>query len=588
MDALQRPQQAGPAGTSAPGYRTIPEFFRTCLPRHAAKVGLTCALPNGMTASLTWGDLDRWSDAVAAWLREELKLPPGSMVAIQAPNSLAFPVVCIGVMKAGLVPTAVNPLYTEREMASQLSASGARALFVLDALAGKLPGVLAKTGAMPVVRLSVSDFFPPAKAALINLVARHVKRLVPAFPVPHIPLRQVLTAGEAHARRLGRKGIAAYADGIGPDDMVTCWFTGGTTGRSKGVVTTHRGLLASLTQIQGTLNGPWTDAPMRTLLILPFYHIFGIGMLLQAADLGGHVILIPNPRPLTNLKAAVETFRPTYLPGVPTLFANLLNEPWFVAAAKDSLKLCLSGAAPLAPATQKRWMETFGQPIYELYGMTECGLASCTPLDGRDHTGTIGRILPSLESRIVDLQGGDVPDGEPGELILRGPQVMQGYWQQPAETAGALRDGWLHTGDVVVRDPDGTLRIVDRRKDMILVSGFNVYPSEIEAVITEHPGVTECAAIGIPDGQTGETVKVFVVARDPALTVDALRRHCRETLTGYKVPKQIEIVPELPKSPVGKILKRELRLRDQETGSPAGSASSGSDRPGSDPGRSAA
>lgn len=542
-------------------HRTVIAFYRANFQRHADKPAVTCALPNGMSATLRYAELDRASDAVAAWLREELKLPPGSMIAIQAPNCLAFPVISTGIMKAGMVPTAVNPLYTVREVAHQLTASNAKALFVLDALAGELEAVLAATGPMPVITLSVADLFPRIKALLIDSVLRYAKKMLPPVRVPHTTFRDVMARGRAHAERLGNAGVEAFAAGIGPDDMVGCWFTGGTTGRSKGVVQTHRGLLASVSQLTAELGGPWQTHPMRVLLVLPFYHVFGVGMLMQSTNQGGHVILIPNPRPLTNLKAAVEKFQPTYLPGVPTLFANLLNQDWFLAAAKDHLKMCLSGAAPLAPATQARWREATGQPIHELYGMTECGLATCTPLDGGDHTGTIGRVLRNLEARVVDADGSDVPDGQPGQLILRGPQVMKGYLNQPEETAASLRDGWLYTGDIVTRDADGTLRIVDRAKDMVIVSGFNVYPSEIEAVITEHPGVLECAAIGVPDGEAGERVKAFIVARDPGLTADDIRAHCRVHLTGYKMPKHIEIVADLPKSPVGKILRRELRDR---------------------------
>lgn len=542
--------------------RNLVDVYRTFAARNAGKPAVSCVLPNGMAATLSYDELEDASDRVAAWLREELGLPAGTVVAVQAPNILPFPVLSKGIAKAGMVVTGVNPLYTVREVAEQIEAAGAKVLFVLDALAGELEGVIARTGPIEVVTLSVADLFPPLKARLIDFMLRRVKKMVPDTPVPHRRFRDLLKEGRRHARRIGREGIDAYSAEIGPDDLVGLSFTGGTTGRSKGVMQVHGAMIASLEQIVEHLGGPWREgSEMRTLLVLPFYHVFGVGMLMQAAAQGGHVILIPNPRPLSNLRAAVGKFRPTYLPGVPTLFANLLNEDWFVAAAKEHLKLCLSGAAPLAPAVQQRWREKVGVPIHELYGMTECGLATCTPLDGGDYSGSIGRPLPSIEIRVVDEEGRDVADGEPGELLLRGPQLMKGYLNRPEETEAALAGGWLHTGDIVVRDDKGILRIVDRAKDMVIVSGFNVYPSEIEAAITEHPRVVECAAIGVSDEESGERVKAFVVG-DPGLDEEELRRHCRETLTGYKVPKHFEFVAELPKSPVGKVLRRELRDRE--------------------------
>jgi long-chain acyl-CoA synthetase len=543
------------------GLTTLVDFYRHYDAANGDRPAVSCVLPNGASATMSYRDIAEASDALAAYLREELKLPPRSVVAVQAPNCLAFPVISKAIVKAGLIPTGVNPLYTVREVADQLEAAKARALFVLDALAGELEGVEARVGRIPIVTLSVADFFPALKARLIDFVLRRVKKMVPRTPVPHVRLRDAMKAGRRHARRLGADGVRAYTADLTGEDLVGISFTGGTTGRSKGVMQTQAGMIASVTQLVEHLGGPWREegAEMRTLLVLPFYHVFGVGMLLQAAAQGGHLILIPNPRPLTNLRAAVERFRPTYLPGVPTLFANLLNEAWFVEAAKDHLKICLSGAAPLPPAVQHRWRETFGRPIHELYGMTECGLATCTPFDGGDYTGTIGKPLPSIAMKVVDEEGREVPDGAPGQLLLKGPQLMKGYLDMPEETEKALAGGWLHTGDVVVKEPSGVLRIVDRAKDMVIVSGFNVYPSEVEAVITAHPKVVECAAIGVPCPEAGERVKAFVVAADADLTEEELRAHCRAQLTPYKVPKHFALVADLPKSPVGKVLRRELR-----------------------------
>jgi long-chain acyl-CoA synthetase len=551
--------RASATAADAGADRTLLEFYHEHYARNASKPAVSCVLPNGWSATLTYEEVDRASDNVAAWLREELNLTPGATVAVQAPNCLAFPVISKGIVKAGLIPTGVNPLYTARETANQLAAADAKALFVLDALAGELEQVLSVTGPITVITISVGDLFPRLRRRLINFMLRRVKKIVPSIPVSHTPLPQVFKVGATHAARVGREGVRRYTAHVRASDVVGYSFTGGTTGRSKGVVQTHAGLLASVDQMIEHLGTPWRDEEMRTLLVLPLYHVFGIGMMLQSAAQSGHVILIPNPRPLTNLRAAMEKFRPTFLPGVPTLFLNLLREDWFRAAAPGDLKLCLSGAAPLSRETQAQWQELTGMPIHEIYGMTESGAVTCTPLDGGDYTGTIGRPMPNIEARVVDACGSDAADGEPGELILRGPQIMRGYLNQPEETEQVLKDGWLYTGDVVIRSPEGILRIVDRAKDMVIVSGFNVYPSEVEAVVMRHPGVAECAAIGTADPSTGERVKLFVVAGDNPPTDDDILRHCREFLTGYKVPKEVVFVSELPKSPIGKVLRRELR-----------------------------
>jgi long-chain acyl-CoA synthetase len=552
-------KQVAEQSAPAEGAPTLADFLRTGFVRGGDRPSVTCVLPNGMAATMSYAMLDRQSDAVAAWLRGPAGLQAGDIVAIQAPNCLAFPVILYGIIKAGLVPTAINPLYTEREVVEQLVLSRAKLLFILDVLAGGglLDGVLSRMGPLPVVTVSIADGFPLLQSLLIRLNLRYVRQVVKPVSAPVIPFSQVMRRGSGC---LPAGGTGVYTAGTRPDDPASCWFTGGTTGRSKGVLHSNRSLLHSVGQIRHGLAGPWATEPLRTLLVLPFYHIFGVGMMLQAHDLSGHVIMTPNPRPLSNLQAAFEKFRPTFLPGVPTLFANLLEEPWFAEASK-SLLLCVSGAAPLAPAVQARWRQVTGLPIHELYGMTESGLASVTPMDGGDWSGSIGRILPGLESRLVDRDGQDVPLETPGELLLRGPQIMPGYLNAREETARVLVDGWLHTGDICSRDAAGTLRIVDRSKDMILVSGFNVYPSEVEAALAEHPGVLESAVVGVPDTRTGEAVTAFIVPRHADVTIERLLAHCRTRLAPYKVPKRLILTAELPKTPVGKILKRTLRDR---------------------------
>lgn len=545
---------------------SMAEMLKAAAAEHGDKPSYSCVLPNGTSATLSFAEIDRHSDAIAFYLREELGLEPGDVVAIQAPNCLGYPVAAYGVMKAGLTLTGINPLYTIAETRHQLSDSGAKVLFVIDLFGDRVKEAIAGTAVTHVVRLSVADFFPPLRKFLIEAALRHLSRKLPAMSVPAIPLAEAIRLGR---RRQKGRDVALLREGLGLERTAIYQYTSGTTGRSKGAEITEFNLLANITQ-QDHFNGERLRAVREeretSLLILPLYHVYALAIgAMHAMRTGTHLVLAPSPRPLVNLKPAFEKFEITMLPGINTLFNELLKQDWFVANPPRSLKLCFSGAAPLSDATRERWEDLTGCRIYEGYGLTEgtC-IVTSAPLDGTFKPGTVGIPIPGTEIRILDETGQELPPGMPGEVVVRGPQVMRGYLNRPEETGEAIRDGWLHTGDIGIMDEDGFLRIVDRKKDMLIVSGFNVYPAEVEAALSSHPGVQEVAVVGVPDAKTGEAPIAYVVRRDPALDEQDLRRHAEGELTNYKRPRRYVFVDELPKSPVGKILRRELRDRAKD------------------------
>ncbi len=537
-------------------------FIREACATHGRKPAFSIVLPNGWTQTLDFAAVDRLSDRCALFLRAELGLVPGDVVAIQAPNVLGYPVAAYGAIKAGLALTGLNPLFMPAETNYQLRDSGAKALFVIDLFGDRLEDALAGTGIRHVVRLSVADFFPPWRRVLIERTLRRAGRLKP-MTTPAIPFRAALAKGRRHERELD---VASLARARALDDVVVYQYTSGTTGRPKGAEISERNLLVNLTQadhFNGARMRRMAGKRETSLLVLPFYHIYALAIgAMHGMRHGTHVVLIPNPRPLSNLRPAFERFAITVLPGINTLFAELLRQDWFVADPPRSLRLCFSGAAPLAKETRERWQALVGCPIYEGYGLTEgtCVVTS-SPLDERARPGSVGVPIPGTEIRIVDAAGRELPAGEAGEIIVRGPQVMRGYRGRAEATAETVRDGWLHTGDIGFLDADGFLTIVDRKKDMLLVSGFNVYPAEIEAVLTAHSGVAEAAVVGVPDARTGEVPWAYVVRADPALDEETLARHAAAHLTNYKRPRRYVFLDALPKSPVGKILRRDLRER---------------------------
>lgn len=536
----------------------LPAFTGEAIDTYRDRPAFTLFLPNGTQGTISYDDVDRLSDQFAAYLREVAGFAAGDRVALQMPNCLAYPIAVFGCLRAGVVMVNTNPLYTPAEMAHQFTDSGAVGLVAIDVFATKVAEVLPKTAIRTVVLVSVADLLPPLKRFVVRTVQKYVKKTIPPASFAHTTFPDALTQGAARIAA----GIdpRVYQQGLTQDSLAALQYTGGTTGVSKGAMLTHRNLLAN---VVGGLEmwRPFLQPGAEVMLTaLPLYHIFAFTanlMIFFAA--GGRNILIPTPRPFTNLQRVMEQEPVTWFTGINTLFLALMNEPWFQQIKEWRLKGTVAGGMALAPPVGERWQTMTRTPIYQGYGLTETSpVVSLNPFH-RVKAPTIGVPIPGTDVRLVDDQGRDVPTGQPGELLVRGPQVMAGYWQRPDETARTITDGWLATGDVATMDEDGYLQIVDRKKDMILVSGFNVYPNEVEAVIATHPGVVEVCVLGVPDPLSGEAVVAFIVRRAPTVTVDHIRQHARASLTNYKVPKTIVFRDDLPKSNVGKILRKDLR-----------------------------
>ncbi len=544
-----------PARIETPPYNVLGEIAADLAARRPAARAFTTIMPNGMAASLTFADVDRYSDAFAAYLRETLGLEPGARVAIQIPNGLAYPVAAFGIFKAGCVLVNVNPLYTAREMAHVFADAELSAIVAIDLFAGKLAAAMEQVPVPHVILTEAASLFPIASRRLIGFVQKYVKKQVPYPRFRHAAFSKALALGEASIRA----GANSYTRDLEPSAIACLQYTGGTTGVSKGAMLTHRNLIMNVAQFL-SFSGDNMRESDHVLTALPLYHIFAftvnfLGFFIR----GAHNILIPSPRPLTNLRKAFETQDITFITGVNTLFNGLLNEPWFCANPPKSLRVSIAGGMALQEAVALRWRKTTGTNVIEGYGLSEASpVLTCNPV-GRAKLGSIGVPLPSTELKCVDDQGNEVATGEAGEIIARGPQVMPGYWRQPGETRNVLRNGWLFTGDIGKMDAEGYFTIVDRRKDMILVSGFNVYPNEVEAVLAGLAGVKDCAVIGVPDAASGEAVKAFIVRGDPELDAKTVRDFCRCELASYKVPRLIEFRDDLPKSNIGKVLRKDLR-----------------------------
>ncbi len=508
-----------------------------------------------MGAVMTFAELDRRSRDFAAYLQSGLGLARGARVALMMPNLLQYPVALFGVLRAGCVVVNCNPLYTSRELQAQLADSGAEAIVVLENFAHVLQKRVAQTGVRHVVTTQVGDLLGGPKGALVNFAAKFIKRMVPSWSIPGaVSLPRALRVGA------GQKLRAVDA---GPSDIAFLQYTGGTTGVPKGAVLTHGNIVANMQQCHAWLHPFLDEGKERILAALPLYHVFALMAALVFLKMGGASILIANPRDIPGLVKEASRQRFSALTGVNTLFNALLHNPDFARLDFSSLKLALGGGMAVQHAVAQRWKAVTGNTLIEAYGLTETSpAATANPLDLKEFSGSIGLPLPGTDIAIRDDDGCDMPIGKAGELCVRGPQVMQGYWQKPEETAQIMtQDGFLRTGDIASIDEAGFVRIVDRKKDMILVSGFNVYPNEIEDVLCLHPGVLEAGAVGVPNGASGEVVKIAVVRKDPTLTAEDVRAHCRQHLTAYKVPRIIEFRTELPKTNVGKILRRALRDR---------------------------
>ena len=543
-----------------PAHAHLPAMADAAVQRFAAQTAFTTVMPNGMYGSLSYAQVGEMSNAFAVYLCEVLKLQAGDRVALQMPNCLAYPVVLLGVLKAGCVAVNTNPMYTPAEMAHQFNDSGAKAVVVVDMFADKLEQALPQTGVKHVVLTRVSEFFPAVVGPIVRAVMKHWNKLIPRHGLSFTALPDALTQGRAQAADAAAK-VAGYTRSMGHDSLALLQYTGGTTGVAKGAMLTHGNLLWNLAQMRAMSASHIEDGREVVLTALPLYHVFAFTVnFLCMFNAGARNILVPNPRPIQNLQRAFENYPITWVTGVNTLYNALLAEEWFTAFPPKHLKAAGGGGAAMHHAVVERFEAVTGAPLVEGYGLTESSPVVCfQPLNNKRQRDTIGIPAPMTDVRLVDDAGADVPLGQPGELLVRGPQVMQGYWQRPQDSADVLKGGWLFTGDVAVMDEHGTFRIVDRKKDMILVSGFNVYPNEIEDVLSRHPKVLEAAVVGMPDSKTGEAVHAYVVKRDDSLSADELLAHCRTLLTGYKLPARVVFRDELPKTPVGKILRRELR-----------------------------
>jgi long-chain acyl-CoA synthetase len=548
---VQYPQGV-PAEVTADAYPSLVALMQESFERHRH-------LPayRFMGSTLTFGDLDEQSHALAGWLQAQ-GLQRGDRVAVMLPNVPQYPIAVAAILRAGLVVVNVNPLYTARELEHQLKDSGARLIIILENFAATLQKVLDHVPVKKVLLAAMGDRLGRLKGTLVNQVVRQVKKLVPPFRLP-----TALRFNEALARGRNARFTAPT---VGPDDIAVLQYTGGTTGLSKGAVLLHRNLVANVLQSeawnQPALKAVPPGEQLVTVCALPLYHIFAFNInMMLGLRMGACNLLIPNPRDLPATLKELARHRFHSLPAVNTLFNALAHHPDFHRVDWSSLKLSVGGGMAVQQATARLWLEKTGCPICEGYGLSETSPSvTCNPVDVTDYSGHIGVPLPSTEVRILADDGTEQPPGSPGEICIRGPQVMAGYWQRPDETAKVMTaDGFFRSGDIGVMDERGCVRIVDRKKDMIIVSGFNVYPNEIEDVLTQHPGVLEAAVVGLDDARSGEAVKAFIVRKDPALTEGDVRAWCETQLTGYKRPQSIEFRTELPKTAVGKILRRELR-----------------------------
>ncbi|OOR98121.1 long-chain-fatty-acid--CoA ligase [Haemophilus paracuniculus] len=530
-------------------YDSLLEMFENAVRKHPDMPAYI-----NMGQVLTFRKLEERSRAFAAYLQNELRLEKGERIALMMPNLLQYPIALFGALRAGLVVVNVNPLYTPRELEHQLNDSGAKAIVIVSNFAATLEKVVFDTQVKHVILTRMGDQLSFGKRTLVNFVVKYIKKLVPKYKLPHaVSFREALSIGKQ------RQYVKPT---VYKDDLAFLQYTGGTTGVAKGAMLTHQNIIANVLQAN------WVAEPLLrgsreriAVIALPLYHVFALTVnCLLFVEMGVTGLLITNPRDIPSFVKELKKYPFVAITGVNTLFNALLNNENFKEVDFSHLRLSVGGGAAIQSSVAARWQETTGNHIIEGYGMTECSpLIAATRNDSTEYSGSIGVPVPNTDIRIVDDAGNDVPMGERGELWVKGPQVMRGYWQRPDDSAEVLKEGWMATGDIVVMGEDLNLRIVDRKKDMIIVSGFNVYPNEIEEVISQNPKVNEVVAIGVPSKASGESIKIFVTKKDESLTREELRNFCRQYLTGYKIPRDIEFRDELPKSNVGKILRRVLR-----------------------------
>ena len=541
-----------PAEINPDQYTSLVQLLEESFQKYAARNAFVC-----MDKAMTYRELDEYSKRMAAWLQSR-GLAPGARVAVMLPNVLQNPIALAGILRAGYIVVNVNPLYTARELEHQLKDSGAEAIVVLENFAATLEQVLPRTPVRHIVVASMGEMLGGLKGVIVNFVVRSVKKLVPAYTLPNIVRFKDMLAQGAR--------MTFKPAGRTSDDVAFLQYTGGTTGVSKGATLTHRNIIANVLQVEAFATPALIKAPVveqvQIVCALPLYHIFALTVCaMWGTRLGALNILIPNPRDFSGFIKELRKYQVNIFPAVNTLYNALVNHPDFASVDFSALKISIGGGMAVQKTVNDKWYKTTGSQIIEGYGLSETSpVATCNRIDVTAFSGTIGLPIPSTEVQILDDAGKPVALGESGEIAIRGPQVMRGYWMRDDETAKVMTaDGFFKSGDIGYMNADGYVKIVDRKKDMILVSGFNVYPNEIEEVVSSHPGVLECACVGVPDEHAGEAVKVFVVRKDPTLTVEQLLEHCKLGLTGYKRPKHIEFRTELPKTNVGKILRRELR-----------------------------
>jgi long-chain acyl-CoA synthetase len=531
-------------------HRTLPEVFVQACAEFADSPVFSC-----MNHTLSFRELDQLTERFAVYLQQHTQLKPGDRIAVQLPNILQYPIAVFGAMRAGMVVVNTNPLYTSHEIKHQLVDSGAKVLVVLANIAKNAADIIHETSIEQVIVTELADMHPPIKRLLINTVVKYVKKLVPAFSFSNqVSFRSALGAAK----------MPLQAVKIDPEDIAVLQYTGGTTGAAKGAMLSHRNLVANMMQLNDHMKTCFRKNQEFYIAPLPLYHIYSFTIhCTSALTLGNHSLLIPNPRDIPAFVAAIKNKPFTFFVGLNTLFNALLRNPEFRQLDFSHLHLTSSGGMALTAETAKQWQALTGSPLSEGYGLTETSPAVCANPPGGVQLGTVGLPLPETECKVVDEQGRTMPVGEAGELCIRGPQVMKGYWQRPEATAEVIdAEGWFKSGDMAVIAADGFVKIVDRKKDMINVSGFKVYPNEVEDVLSSHADIVEAAVVGIPDKEGSETVKAFVVTSNPELTVQQVRDFARTQLTAYKVPHLVEFCKDLPKTNVGKILRRELRDKE--------------------------
>jgi long-chain acyl-CoA synthetase len=535
-------------------FGSVADFFGNIVAQFAAKPAF-----HNLGCTLSYADVDRLSRDFAAFLQGLPGMAEGERVAIMSPNLLQYPVALFGILRAGMTVVNVNPLYTARELQHQLKDSGAKAIVIVENFAGVLQQVLGNTSVKYVITTQIGDLLPVPKRWIVNFVIKNVRKMVPAWRIDGaVSLREALARG-ASAQFTPAK--------VAHDDIAFLQYTGGTTGVAKGAMLTHRNMLANVEQTGTWISGSFKAGTEIVIAPLPLYHIFSLTSTMAFMKWGSLIVLITNPRDMPAFVKELGRWKWSTMTGVNTLFNGLLNTPGFEQLDFSGLKVVVGGGAAVQKPVAERWQQVTGHSILEAYGLTEASPGVCANPDGAPWNGTIGLPFSSTEVSIRDDDFNELPvwtgsgdmEKHTGELCVRGPQVMKGYWNNPEETAKVIQDGWLKTGDIGHLDAKGFVTITDRKKDMILVSGFNVYPNEIETVLAMHPGVLECGVVGVPDAKTGEAVKVVIVKKDPNLTKEDVILHCTPLLAGYKMPRHVEFRDALPKTPIGKVLRRELR-----------------------------